>query len=81
MSSRPSILKKQNVRLVTDPIATGEGVTTAPRRSTASRAAAQPQVNVRRNGEFIEALEVTCPCGHLMVIECLYDAKRTEVTP
>lgn len=32
----------------------------------------QPQVILHKNGEDIDAIEVICPCGHSLILECEY---------
>jgi hypothetical protein len=36
-------------------------------------AAAEPQVQVVREGDLVRAIEVTCPCGACVRIVCEYD--------
>ncbi len=81
MKNRPTLIKRSQTRLSPESVVTGEGVQAGISRAPAPRKGDQPLVNVRRSGDVIEALEVTCPCGRSTVIECLYDAKKTEVTP
>lgn len=35
-------------------------------------AAPAPKVALIRDGDIVRAIEVTCPCGNTMVIECDY---------
>jgi hypothetical protein len=33
-----------------------------------------PQIALHKAGERIDAIEVTCPCGHTMILDCEYPA-------
>jgi hypothetical protein len=37
-----------------------------------AEACAEPQVNVIRDGEVVRAIEVVCPCGQRIVLDCIY---------
>lgn len=76
---RSAVIKKGALNLSTTPVRLGEGAEPAP--AAAPTGSREPVINVRRQGDLIEALEVTCPCGNHMVIETLYDARRTETAP
>ena len=54
------------------PAARGDG---APAQSCA--VSDQPKINLHRNGEVIEAIEITCACGRTMIVECEYDQEST----
>ena len=42
----------------------------------------QIQVTLRRGGDLVEAIVVSCPCGRTTEVECLYDPALTnEQTP
>lgn len=79
-AGRAVVLKKRTLRVGARPIAVGEAARDAQARAPGRGGVAgghpehAPVVTMRRNGDLIEALEVTCPCGHAMVIECLYGA-------
>jgi len=78
----PPIIKGHQALADTQPVLTGPkalmgargGLPGAPSR-------AQPDIKLRKDGDLIEAIEITCPCGNHMVIECLYDPRVAEVTP
>ncbi|HYC76490.1 MAG TPA: hypothetical protein VEI02_02580, partial [Planctomycetota bacterium] len=73
---RSAVIKKTAARPAPLPVRIGEGAEPAPVAEARNAApTGEPVVRVRRHGELVEALEVTCPCGHHMVIECLYDAR------
>jgi hypothetical protein len=36
--------------------------------------AAKPVVRVVRNGNLVESIEITCPCGETIIVDCMYDA-------
>jgi hypothetical protein len=40
----------------------------------------EADVHVRQNGDVVEAIEVTCTCGHHIVIQCLYDETSGDLT-
>lgn len=39
---------------------------------------ARPVVRVVRNGSLVESIEIVCPCGETIVVDCAYDA-ATEI--
>jgi hypothetical protein len=82
MRNRPSIIKNQKMQPAAQPVLTGPR---AALRGSASAhgcaVAAQPEIKLRKSGDLIESIEITCPCGNQMVIECLYDPRIAEVTP
>jgi hypothetical protein len=76
---RPSaVIKKAAARFRAVPVRLGENAEPA-RPEPEGRT--EPLVVARKNGDLIEAVEVTCTCGKHMVIECLYDARSTEPAP
>ena len=69
---RSPILKRDRIRLGLEPRLADE----APRAGTAVSPLPgdeSPTVNYRRRGDVVEAIEITCPCGHAMVLECEYE--------
>lgn len=72
---RARILKAAQIRLG-DVRALGRQVGNEPVPGTTSDA--QIEVALRRTGDLVEAIEVTCPCGRTSEVECLYDALETE---
>lgn len=38
----------------------------------------RPNIVLHKTRNTIDALEVTCPCGHTMVIECQYDEENAD---
>lgn len=36
--------------------------------------AAKPIVRIVRNGNLVESIEITCPCGETIIVDCMYDA-------
>jgi hypothetical protein len=72
---RSPVIKKNAARFAQTPVRLGEGAEPAPPEETRPK---DPVVEVRRRGELVEAIEVTCPCGNHMVIEALYDARNQE---
>jgi hypothetical protein len=79
----PAIIKGREAQTSPQPVLTGPKAMLGGTRDGASGRAprSQPEIKLRRNGELIEAIEITCPCGNHMVIECLYDPTIAEVTP
>jgi hypothetical protein len=75
---RTSVIKKSAARFKPTPVRLGEGA--EPARAE-PEARTEPLITARKNGDLIEAVEVTCTCGKHMVIECLYDARSTENAP
>lgn len=69
--SKGPILKEGSVRWESRPRRTGPTAVSAASRPPAG---ADAQIHLRKNGDMIEAIEITCPCGHEMVLECLYDS-------
>ncbi len=72
---RSAVIKKNAARIAETPVRLGENAEPAPIEDLRPK---EPVVEVRRRGELVEAIEVTCPCGNHMVIEALYDARNAE---
>jgi hypothetical protein len=78
----PAIIKGHQAQASAQPVLTGQKALLGARdgaRGPGGRS--HPEITLRRDGDLIEAIEITCPCGNHMVIECLYDPKIAEVTP
>jgi hypothetical protein len=41
---------------------------------TGGTSTARPVVRVVRNGSLVESIEIVCPCGETIVVDCAYDA-------
>ena len=80
MRNRPSIIKQEKAQPSAQPVLTGPKATLGGRGPDGS-AVTQPDIKLKKTGDLIEAIEITCPCGNHMVIECLYDPRIAEVTP
>ena len=37
-----------------------------------------PKITLHRNNDTIEAIEITCPCGRTMIVECEYAEEKTS---
>ncbi len=72
---RSAVIKKNVARFAETPVRLGENAEPPPVEAPRPR---EPVVDVRRRGELIEAIEVTCTCGNHMLIEALYDARNAE---
>lgn len=72
---RSSVLKKSALKMRATPVRLGENAEPA---GPEAEAPSEPLVTTRKNGDLVEAVEVTCTCGRHMVIECLYDARSPE---
>ena len=82
MRNRQSIIKNQQAQHAAQPVLTGQKATLrGPNGHQGCATGSQPDIKLRKSGELIEAIEITCPCGNQMVIECLYDPRIAEVTP
>ena len=82
MRNRPSIIKNREMQPGQQSVLTGQKATLrGPNGVHGCAAGAQPEIKLRKAGELIEAIEITCPCGNHMVIECLYDPRVAEITP
>jgi hypothetical protein len=80
MRNRQPIIKSRETEPNPQPVLTGPKATL--RHGEGGHAAAgQPDIKIRKTGDLIEAIEITCPCGNQMVLECLYDPRIAEVTP
>ncbi len=76
MSSRTSnIIKATRVSAQSGRPVTPTGHRTAAPASCTSGTPAQ--IELHRNGEVIEAIEVTCSCGQTMIIECVYEDQES----
>jgi hypothetical protein len=75
---RSALIKKKAARLSETPVLLGENAKPPEPEATRRK---DPIVSVRRRGDLLEALEVTCTCGKHMVIEALYDATKAEPAP
>ena len=81
MQRRHAVIKKRNATLLAEPVPTGEGTMPRVDRRAPVGRRTEPVVTVRKNGDLVESIDVTCPCGHNMTIECLYDAAKAEMSP
>ena len=82
MRKSPPIIKGSQAQASAQQVLTGPKALMGARDGSRSAGArSQPDINLRKDGDLIEAIEITCPCGNHMVIECLYDPKIAEVTP
>lgn len=59
------IIKRENFKISGEPHQFG--------RAVMKGADQQAIVNVRKNGDVIEAIEVLCPCGNKIEILCQYE--------
>ncbi|WP_437227784.1 hypothetical protein SH661x_000552 [Planctomicrobium sp. SH661] len=57
------ILSSNHVRLATHPIFVAE-----------KHADGTPIVTLRREGNTIREIQIRCPCGELIVLDCQYEA-------
>lgn len=80
MLNRPSIIKHQQAQPSQQPVLTGPKATLGNRGPDGSFVT-QPDIRLKKTGDLIDAIEITCPCGNHMVIECLYDPRIAEATP
>ena len=39
----------------------------------------RPTIVLHRTMDVVDAIEVTCPCGHTMVIECHYEENGSPI--
>jgi len=81
MRNRQSIIKEKQAQTNSQPVLTGPRATLGSRNGHNGCAINQPDIRLRKSGDLIEAIEITCPCGNHIVIECLYDPRIAEVTP
>jgi hypothetical protein len=82
MRKNPPIIKGGQAEPAQSSVLTGpKALVGAKDGTTSSRGRAIPEIALRKQGDLIEAIEITCPCGNHMVIECLYDPTTAEVTP
>jgi hypothetical protein len=79
MPNRPSIIKHADP--APQPVLTGPKATLGAQPGVHGCAVAKPDIKLKKSGDLIEAIEITCPCGNHMVIECLYDPRIAEATP
>jgi len=70
---RSPIIKKHAVHLEPRTLPVGKG---APRQSGGGHG--EPAVRIVRQGELIESIEIVCPCGHEMVLDCIYDQAANQ---
>lgn len=73
MNERTRVLiKKSTIQKDSAPTAaTPVAGSTAPRPHS-DVSCARPEVVLHKNGDDIEAIEITCPCGHVMILDCEY---------
>jgi len=73
---RSSVIKKSRITFNRDPFAVGPASAAeflTGIKPTASHAAhGEASISIRRSGDRIQAIEVTCPCGNEIVLECIH---------
>ncbi len=76
MSSRVSnIIKAANIG-----VSTGRSVSTGGTQAGAKiqhQSQDSATINLHKNGEIIEAIEITCSCGQTTFIECVYQDQES----
>jgi hypothetical protein len=75
-----SVIKKRAVSLEAAPLTVGGRARRTPRASP-SEGTDGPTVAIRRNGDAVEAIEVTCVCGRHMVLDCVYGESDEASAP
>ncbi|MEZ6196381.1 MAG: hypothetical protein R3F20_11750 [Planctomycetota bacterium] len=71
MESKGRIIKRGAVRSPA-PASGGPGTVAAKHAHEPTGPEARCTVELHRDGDLIRAIEVTCPCGHTMILECDY---------
>ena len=66
-----AVVKAGAVRRRETAVLTGPGA--APPASPGTPKGDVPEVRLTRDGDLLESIEVHCPCGRHVVLECLYD--------
>lgn len=57
-----SVIAGQSVRIGSTPVVVGR-----------NHCVAAPKVSLVRNGEIVDAIEVRCGCGEVIVLDCVYE--------
>lgn len=71
---RSAVIKGRKVRLLPEALPVGSAARTdADEHAACSTGTGPVKVEVQREGDATLAIEVTCPCGHVMVLDCIYD--------
>jgi hypothetical protein len=82
MRKSPAIIKAPAATENPQSVLTGPKALLGARDGSPARAGhGEPDIKLKKDGALIEAIEITCPCGNHMVIECLYDPRTAEITP
>ncbi len=67
-------------RLAAKPQAGSKGTNGARGRTPSAAAACSdetPEITLHRQGDVVDAIEITCPCGRTLILECEYPEERS----
>ena len=81
MLRRGRVLKAERVELTLTPRTVGDTAGSGQGAPTPGSPDDDIQVSLRRNGDLVEAIEVVCPCGRHVEVECLYDPADMDPEP
>jgi hypothetical protein len=59
-------------------VAEASAVVVVPRPAAAG---CEPRIEVVRDGDVIQAIDVTCACGRKMRLRCVYDGDKAPLAP